>query len=40
MMKILIIEDEPKTADVLKDIILQVQPKTEIISIIDSILLI
>ncbi|OFY24480.1 MAG: hypothetical protein A2W98_11180 [Bacteroidetes bacterium GWF2_33_38] len=36
-MKILIIEDEPKTADVLKDIILQVQPKTEIISIIDSI---
>lgn len=36
-MRILIIEDEPKTADVLKDIILQVQPKTEIVSIIDSI---
>jgi DNA-binding LytR/AlgR family response regulator len=37
MMRILIIEDEPKTANVLKDIILQVQPKTEIVSIIDSI---
>ena len=36
-MKILIIEDEPKTADVLKDIIKQVQPGTEIVSVLDSI---
>lgn len=37
MMRILIIEDEPKTADVLKDIITVVQPGTEILAILDSI---
>ncbi|HAN18370.1 MAG TPA: DNA-binding response regulator [Bacteroidales bacterium] len=37
MMKILIIEDEPKTAGVLKDIIIQVQPNTEIMTILGSI---
>lgn len=36
-MRILIIEDEPKTAEVLKDIIQQVQPKSEIIAILESI---
>lgn len=36
-MKILIIEDEPKTAAVLKDIIIQVQPNTEILAILESI---
>lgn len=37
MMKILIIEDEPKTAEVLKDIIMLVQSGTEVLSILDSI---
>lgn len=37
MIKVLIIEDEPKTAAVLRDIILQVQPNTEITGVLDSI---
>lgn len=36
-MRILIVEDEPQTASVLKDIILQVQPSSHIIEITESI---
>jgi two-component system, LytTR family, response regulator LytT len=36
-MKILIIEDEPKTASVLEDIIIHYEPNTELLGILDSI---
>jgi two-component system, LytTR family, response regulator LytT len=36
-MRILIIEDEPKTAEILKDIIIQVQPNIQIMGILESI---
>jgi len=36
-MKILIIEDEPQTASVLKDIIQEVRPQSEILETLESI---
>jgi len=36
-MKIVIIEDEPQTASVLKDIIEEVQPGSQVVTILDSI---
>lgn len=36
-MKILIVEDEPQTANILRDIILELQPQSHIVDMLDSV---
>jgi len=36
-MKILIVEDEPQTANILRDIILELQPQSHIVEMLDSV---